>query len=72
MYPVARGFHHGRDQRSRNVVVEQSGENAAPPSLWCLGEILLMARDSHEQYLAMLVFWLETVLYANTYPHVGA
>ena len=58
MYPVARVSHRDRDRRSRNAVVEQSGENAAPPSLWYLEATLLMGQDLHGRYLFMLVTWL--------------
>jgi hypothetical protein len=58
MYPAAKGYRRDRGQRSRNVVVERSGESASPSSLVCHQEILLMGRRLHGQYLLMLATWL--------------
>jgi hypothetical protein len=69
MYPVAKGCHHGRGQRSRNVVVKLFGGSVAPPSLACLGAILLMGRDSHGRFLLKLAIWRLTFSWANTYLH---
>ena len=72
MYPVAIGSHRDRDQRSRNVVVGQSGGNAALPSLSYLEATLLMGRDLHGRYLLMLVTWLLNFPLAETYRCVEA